>query len=231
MWQISRCPRAMRCSTANATPNLIVGDNRGSAPFGVASIDHDGGYVPVDQAVDGRVLQHCGPQNQAVDLPRQHVLDDGGVTLGIVSVARDRDLVSFADHDLLDAGDQGRERRIEEIRNEHADGVRAARAKARSEGVHLIVQTAGHTTNTLDDIGRDEMLGIGIQRARRGGDMHLGGLCYVFQCRLSWSHDTVYSLFASVPTIKAAMSGTLAVRALTPGRCQLCPRSCATARS
>jgi len=47
MWQIFDA-RGDECSTANAIPTFIVGDQPRKHAVGVASIDHDGGYVPVD---------------------------------------------------------------------------------------------------------------------------------------------------------------------------------------
>ena len=132
-WRDDRA--TVRWPTAILTPRSLSTVTDGKAVvLGDPVHQHDWHASP-DGVVQQRVAQVRGGQHVAVDVPGAHLLEHA-LLAGVVAVgvADQRD-VAVGVQPVLEAADHRREERVVQVGDQHADGVRAARAQAAGDGV------------------------------------------------------------------------------------------------
>ncbi len=154
---------------------LVVHRDRGEAVVGGQPVHQHDRHLGAGRLGQDRIILVRGRQHETVDVARPHLLEDdllfAAVPVGVAEqghVARGRQAVFQPAHDR-------REKRVVQVRDEHAHGVRAAGTQAACHRVGPVAERGRGLDHPAGGLLADEDAGLGIQCARGGRRVHPGG--------------------------------------------------------
>ena len=171
MWPMRVWPSAARCSTARAAPRRSSGID-GQRPAAVDGAVHQDDREARGNGVrDDRVPALRRRDDEAVHLACDQGLEALALAGGLAVRGRDQRRVAGGVEHPLDPADDGREERVGEVGDEHADAERPPRLEATGDRVQRVAHLARDVLDAVGGGGIHQRPRARVEDARDGARM------------------------------------------------------------
>ena len=169
-------------------PLLVVDRDRGKAVVLREPVHQHHGQFGRRRLGQQPVVQRRGGQHEAVDVTGPHLLEKPALTVGVGIGVAEQGYVARRGQLVFQAAHDGRENRVVQVRNQHADAVRAPGTQAPRDGIRPVAHRRGGRDHPACRLLADQQASFRVEGARCGGGMHTRGRRHVPQGGRSVRH-------------------------------------------